>query len=213
MSIITWFCVAVMVFTSVMTLVKAVRARAVAGKARIIKVCVPPAALIVQLISAAVFVFFGVGRMSAAQDYFREADVAEALVNGVDGIIGSDYQQVSEKSISEKAAEIRKQIAKYRQVGEANKTYATILFIIAASDLILIVSTVWYITEEGILMPRFKVPEPFYTVLNGSKIELHFMAQFKNGNKVITFKSTPKNLALFGRFMQWEQEQNPPISQ
>lgn len=217
MSIITWFCVAVMVFTSVMTLVKAVRARTVAGKARIIKVCVPPAALIVQLIGAAVFVFFGIGRLSAAQDYFRAADKYEATIDRLDGIFGGNYQQAAMKtetlSSSESSTEIRKKIASYRQIGEANKTYATILFIIAASDLVLIASTVWYITEEGILMPRFKIPEPFFAKQNGGKIELHFMAQFKNETKVITFKSTPKNLAVFGRFMVWEQEQNPQIPQ
>lgn len=213
MSIITWIGLAVIAFFTVIALINAVRSRITAGRAKIIKTCVPPAALIVQLLAASLFTFFGVGRLSTARDYLRKADAAEALINGVDGIIGNDYQQVSEKSISEKAAEIRKQIAKYRQVGEAFKTYAIILFTLASSDVALIFSTVWYITEEGILMPRFKVPEPFYAKQNGNKIELRYTAQFKNDTKVITFKSTPKNLALFGRFMVWEQEQNPQIPQ
>lgn len=217
MSIITWLCLAVMVFTSVMALIKAVRSRIVAGKARIIKVCVPPAALAVQLIGAAVFVFFGIGRLSAAQDYLRAADEAEMIMDRADGIIGDTFQRVKAKTPSERlsasSGEIRKKIASYRQFGEANKTYATILFTIAATNLVLISSTVWYITEEGILMPRFKVPEPFCAKQNGNKIELHFIAQFKNATKVISFRSTPKNLAVFGRFMVWEQEQNPQLPQ
>lgn len=209
MSIITWTCLAVMVFTSVMALIKAVRSRIAAGKAGIIKVCVPPAALIVQLLCAALLVFFGIGRLSEAQDYLRAADEAEMIMDRADGIIGDTFQRVSEKTPSERSAEIRKKIASYRQFGEANKTYAAVLFTIAATNLVLISSTVWYITEEGILMPRFKVPEPFCAKQNGGKIEIHYMAQFKNETKVISFKATPKNLAVFGRFMKWEQEQPP----
>lgn len=198
---------------SVYGIYKTVRARVVAGKAGIVKVCVNWITLIAQLAVCAFFAYFGINRMSAARDYLRKADAAEALVNGVEGIVGSDYQQVSEKSISEKADNLRKQIAKYRELGEAYKTYAIVMLICAASELVSGAAAVWYITEEGIMLTNLKMPEPFYTVLNGNKIEVHFMAQFKNGNKVITFKSTPKNLAIFGRFMQWEEEQNPQFPQ
>ncbi|MDE6731474.1 MAG: hypothetical protein K2J77_01175 [Oscillospiraceae bacterium] len=214
MSIITWIGLAVVAFSLVMVLIQVVRSRVVAGKAGIIKVCVPPSALAVQLICAGLFAFFGVGRPSAAREYFDAADKAEMLINAVDGVIDDDFQQVSDKSPSESIADIRKKIANCRQAGEANKTFAASLFILAAGNLILILSTVWYITEEGILMPRFKVPEPFCAKQNGNKIELHYLAQFKNATKVISFKATPKNLAVFGRFMVWEQNtQNVPLPQ
>lgn len=207
-----------LVASSVYGIYKTVRARVVAGKAGIVKVCVNWVPLIIQLTVCALFAGFGINRMNEAQKYLRAADKYEAIIDRLDNIIGDTFQQVAEKapseSLSESSEEIRQKIAKYRELGEANKTYATILVIIAVSELVSGAAAVWYITEEGIMLTSLKIPEPIYTVLNGNKIELHFVAQFKNANKVITFKSTPENLALFGRFMKWEQPpQTVPVPQ
>lgn len=197
--------------SSVFGIYKAIRTRVVAGKAGIAKVCVTWYTLIIHLAVCALFTYFGINRMSEAQKYFSLADKAERVIDRLDNIVGDTFQQVSEKTPSESSADIRERIAKYRKIGDANKTYATILLIIAVSDLVSAASAIWYITDEGIMLSSFKVPEPFNAALNGDKIEVNFAAKLRNIDKCITFKATPKNLAAFGKFINWEQEQNPQI--
>lgn len=192
--------------SAVIGIIRAVCARVIAGKAGILKVCVTWSTLIIHLAVCALFIYFGITRVNEAQKHLRTADKYEAIIDRLDDIIGDGFQQVAEKTPAESSEEIRRKISAYRELGEANKTYAIVLFIIAVSDLVSAVSAIWYITEEGVLLSNFKCPEPFNAALNGNKIEINLAAKLKNANKVITFKATPENLAVFGRFMVWEQE-------
>lgn len=194
------------VASSVLGIYHAVRARVIAGKAGILKVCVTWSTLIIHLAIAALFTYFGINRMNEAQKYLSVVKKYEGTIDSLDKIFGDGFQQVSEKSPAESLDEIKRKIAAYKNLGEANKTYATVLFIWAVSDLVSAASAIWYITEEGVLLSSFKCPEPFNAALNGNKIEINLAAKLKNATKVITFKATPENLAVFGRFISWEQE-------
>lgn len=57
-------------------------------------------------------------------------------------------------------------------------------------------------------MNNMKVPEPITATYKNGKINVFVKAYFANTKKEWSFKGTPKNLAIFGRFIEWE---NPEI--
>lgn len=221
MSVDFWYVVIILsgvliVASSVMGIYKTIRTRAIAKKAGILKTRVVVGTLIIHLAVAALAMYVGINRMNEAQKYLSLVNKYEGIIDSLDSIvdvIGDDFQQVSlqasEKTPAEKLEEIKQKLARYKEAGKANRIYATFMCIMAISELVSAVEAFWYITEEGIMLPSFKVPEPFNAKLNGDKIEISFEAKFKNADKIITFKATPENLAVFGRFISWEQEQIP----
>lgn len=195
-------------------LFRAVRARVIAGRAGIVKVCVHWVVLAIQVIFGAVLLFFGINRYLQAEKYLRAARSYEAISGRLDGF--SDYNggylqaAMKPEAFNSKSPDsIRNNIETLRRAAEAMKRYSAFLIVISASEFLLIGTSFWYITEAGVVLMNFKVPEPFYASLNGDKIVINYTARLANVNKVKTFKATPKNLAVFGRFIVWEQEQNP----
>lgn len=207
-----WFCIGLTIFFAVIIARRSVRARIIARRVGIVKADVNWSALILWLVSGGALLFGGFNRLNEAEKCFRQAQAYEALLDTYDKITASGYQQVAIKTdtVSTESIEIiENKIVSLRETGVTLRHYAIILFALAVTDLAQMTTSFWYITEEGIVLPAFKTPEPFYAVLNGNKIELNYKAQFKNANKVTAFRATPENLAVFGRFMKWEQEQPP----
>lgn len=212
LDVVIWFCIGLTIVFAVIIAYKAIRTRIIAGRAGILKVCVSRVSLILEVATCALFLFVGIGRMNDAERYFRAARANEALLDSWDKITGSGYQQAAIKTDTvspESITKIRNSVQEYRETGGALRLYAIVLFALSFSDLASMATSFWYITEGGVVFGNFKMPEPIYAVLNGNKIDINYMAQLVNVKKLQSFKATPKNLAVFGRFMKWEQEQSP----
>lgn len=206
-----WFCSGFIIIFSGFAVFKAVRTRIIAGRSGIVKICVNWVSLILQLATCGLFLFFGFGRLNDAEKYLRSARSYEVLVDTWDKINGSGYQQAAIKTDTvspEKIANIRSAIESYKRSGKALKAYSLFLFTLSFSDLVLASAAFWYITEAGVMIGGFKTPEPIYAVLNGNKIDINYTAQLVNVKKLQSFKATPKNLEVFGRFMVQSCPQN-----
>lgn len=212
MDAVIWFCIGSIIAVTGISAYKAIRKRIIAGRAGILKVCVSWVSLILQLATCGLFLFFGIGRLNDAEKYFRSARTYEALLDTWDKVNGSGYQQAALKTETvspESIGKIRNAIETYRKNGKALKAYAMFLFTVSFSDLVLASTAFWYITEAGVVLGNFKTPEPIYAVLNGEKIDINYTAQLVNVKKLQSFKATPKNLEVFGRFMVQSYPQYP----
>lgn len=207
-----WFCSVMISVFSGFAVFKAVRARIIAGRAGILKVCVNGYVLILQLVFCGLFIFYGFGRLNESEKYFRAARSYEMLLDGWDKVHGSEYQQAAMKTetvSAENIGKIRNNIEACRKNGRALKAYAIFLFALSFSELVLTPTACWYITQSGVVLGNFKTPEPIYAVLNGDKIDINYTAQLVNVRKLQSFKATPKNLEVFGRFMIQSYPQYP----
>lgn len=207
-----WFFIGAIIAFTVIGTYKAIHKRIVAGRAGILKVCVSSVTLILQLVISGVFLYLGIDMLDKSERYFRAARSYETIMNRLDGLTGSGYQQASMKTetftSSANPERIRNNIEACRHNGRLLKGYAIFLFIASFSDLVLASTAFWYITEAGVVLGNFKKPEPIYAVLNGEKIDINYTAQLVNVKKLKSFKATPKNLEVFGRFMVQSYPQN-----
>lgn len=191
---------------------RAIRARVIAKKAGIVKTCVS-ASLVIPIVFSALFVFYGFNRLNESKKYARMANQYEMILrNSNYGYSGNGYQQAAEKL--EKTSvfntdNISHNIKVCRDNAKALKSYAVFLFALAFSELIAASGSVWYITEYGIVLMNFKYPEPFYAVVEGKRIVLHYTARVQNFGTVKSFKATPENMQLFAQFMAQGAPQYP----
>lgn len=209
------FATAMLVTSSVMFAFRAIRARVIAGRARILKVCVS-SALIYQLVFCAAFVVFGINRLAESEKDLRAMRQYEMILSAANYGNENGYQLAAMKTEpqsstqnTERIERILNNIKILKERSRVLKQLAAFLFLGAFSDLVIAATAFWYITEAGVVMVNFKAPEPFYAVLNGNKIEISYMARLVNSTKVKSFKATPKNLEIFGRFMVQEYQQYP----
>lgn len=211
------FCLGVMIVSAVMVVFKAIRARVIAGRAGILKVCVNWVPLIIQLAACVIFVILGVNRYAQAEKQLRAARSYEAIAGRLNGTIGGNYQQAAMKPearfTSMNTDQIRNNIDKLRANSRALKSLSMLSFTLAGSELLFSACTFWYVTNAGVVLVNFKMPEPFYAVMNGNKIDINYIARLANFKKVKSFKATPKNMEIFGRFMVQGYQQYPQYPQ
>lgn len=207
------FCFGTMIASVIMIVVKVIRARVIAGRAGILKVCVNWVSLIIQLAACVVFVFFGVNRYSQAEKLLRAARQNEMIAGRLNGINDGDYYHAAMKTENRQASlntdQIQSNIIALRKNSRAYKAFSFFCFTLAFSELLFSTSAFWYITNAGVVLVNFKMPEPFYASLNGDKIDINYMARLANVNKVKSFKATPKNMEIFGRFIAQGYPQYP----
>lgn len=208
------FWLGVMIVSAGMVLVKVIRARVIAGRAGILKVCVNWVPLVIQLVACVIFVIFGVNRYSQAEKQLRAARNAETIAGRLDGVTGGgNYQQASIKPEtlvpSANANSLWDTAEKLRANSKALKAFSFFCFTLAGSELLFLTTSFWYVTNAGVVQVNFKIPEPFYAVLNGNKIDINYTARMANIKKVKSFKATPKNMEIFGRFLVQGYPQYP----
>ena len=78
-------------------------------------------------------------------------------------------------------------------------------FAFAIFELAYIPGSLLIFTEEGVLQHGLNFPEPIAAEINGDKINVNYKAgQLANFKRIRSFKATPKNIAVFGRFIAEE---------
>ena len=187
---------------SLLSIFRSVRAFAVSRKAGILKVFVGPA-VIINAVVCAVFVIIAINRFSAAESYRAKARTYEQILGIGDSIMGNTdgYQHVS-SSLPEARAKVEEAIRTLNKSADALNTFAWYSLALGLFDFTAGFSTLWYFTEAGLVTSRFKFPEPIIAVLQNGRINVFFRAQLANTRKITSFKVTPKNMAVFGRFIE-----------
>lgn len=140
-----------------------------------------------------------VNRFSTAKDYRDRAQSYERILSAD----GSDNYQHG--SSSDSRAKYEENIKQLRANAKTMSNFAWYMVLLGANSLTLIFVSIWYFTEEGIVSNQFKIPEPVTAVLQNGKIKVSIAADQKKNKAVWSFKKTPQNLAIFGRFIEWDE--------
>lgn len=189
---------------SLINIFRSVRAFVVSRKARIVKVMIGPA-VIINSVFCVVFVLIAINRFSAAEGFRNKARTYEQIL-GIGSSVtgGSDgYQHVS-ASANEARAKVEQAIKTLNKNADIMDTLAWYSLAISIFDFTAGFGTLWYFTEMGLITSRFKFPEPITAVCKNGRIEIYFKARLANSRKLTSVKATPKNLAVYGRFIEWD---------
>lgn len=194
------FCVAFLGVLTVKNIVRAVRALVIAKRSVILKVMINW----LVIADAALFVaciIFSVKSFSDAAAYRAEAGMYEEIL-GIGGITGGldGYQHVS--SLFDSRAEIEEAVRDLYYDAELMNTVASYALVIGIFQITLGWSSIVFITEKGMVMGSMQLPEPIIAIYEDGRIGLYVKAQLANGRRITSFKATPKNIAVFGRFIE-----------
>lgn len=201
---------------ALMNIVRGVRMFATAKRARILKIC-PTSGIIVMAVLFVGLMILGFNRLSAANEQLRKARMYENVLSAVNPDRFDEYQDATIKASPEKSeavkplsytdniVTIKKNIDILRQNHDTYLFFAVYAFIFAFFELTSVPSALLIFTEAGLLIHSFKFPEPIVAELNGGMININYKAvQLANFKKIKSFKATPKNMAVFGRFIEWD---------
>lgn len=216
MNIVRYVFMAFTLAISVQNIAHAIRAVVVGRKAKILKVWASPF-MIVQLAISVFWIVIAANRFSTAADYRAKAAMYEQIAginipNVTGGTNGSDgFQHVSINTAAETSnaqTTLLEQVRKLRESADVLDTIAWYILTLGILAFTLALNMVWFFTEQGVVLGKFKFPEPISAEYRDGKIDVYYKAQMQlaNKNKIKAFKATPKNLAVFGRFIAWEDQ-------
>lgn len=189
---------------SVQHIAKGIRAFIISKKAGILKVWVTPL-VIVQAVLCAFWIVIAANRFSMAADY-RSKAAAYERIGSIGGTIDADgYQHVAVKT-SDAQNRITEYVSKLYADADTMSTIAWYMLTLGIFEFTLIPNMIWYFTAEGVVLGKFKFPEPITAKFRDGKIDVYYKAQLANNKKIMTFKGTQKNTEVFGRFIEWENE-------
>ena len=199
-----FFMILIFAFT-VINIKNAVRAFVTGKKAGILKVRIEPASAILFAVIGIAAIATSVNRFSAAREYRARATSYEKILSIGDSAGNSpdNYQQLS--SSLDSRAKFEETIKKLRDSADTMSGYAWYMVLFGAVNLTWIFGAISYFTEEGIVSNQFKIPEPVTAVFRNGKIDVSIAADLKKNKMVWSFKDTPQNLAVFGRFIEWDE--------
>lgn len=214
MDIVRYVFMAFTLAISVQNIAHAIRAAVVGRKAKILKVWASPFMIVLLAISV-FWIVIAANRFSTAADYRAKAAMYEQIAginipNVTGGTNGSDgFQHVSINTAAETSnaqTTLLEQVRKLRESADVLDTIAWYILTLGILAFTLALNTVWFFTEQGVVLGKFKFPEPIVAEYRDGKIDVYYKAQMQlaNKNKIKAFKATPKNMAVFGRFIVWE---------
>lgn len=207
MDLIYYFAVGMCGLIAVINIMRAIRMFVAARRARIIKVCARSGIIIVAVLFAGLSAL-GFNRLSKANEQLRKAQLYERILAAVSPD-DDRYQNVTIKnealSSSADTERIEENIRILKKNYETYKFLALYSLLFAFFELTYIPGALLIFTEQGLLIHSFKFPEPIVAEINGDMIHINYKAvQLANFKKIKSFKATPKNMAVFGRFIVWE---------
>ena len=112
-----------------------------------------------------------------------------------DGIEITDF----DKFVDEQVAAYQRYTNYYTHAGVITLLF-TLLMLTSVFD------KIFYLTESGIFTRSLKQPEEFFVKRCEGRLDVYFKAPQSITKPLISFRSTPDNLAALGRFIEWEDE-------
>lgn len=191
---------------SVVTIAGFFRARAKAKTASGAKAYVHPVFFII-LISGIVMVVAAAMAFGKAALYRQRAQKAERIINTGRAESFRQYMEdVKDTEITDPEEYLKRYIKLNTQRAlDAQENGVNSLFA-AVYLLTLSLSEIWFFTDEGLIISRWKEFEPITAARREGEIDIFYKAKLANNKKLLTVKSTPINLSLFGRYIELEDE-------
>lgn len=191
---------------SVVTIVGFFRARAKAKTASGAKAYVHPVFFII-LISGIVMVVAAAMAFGKAARYRQRVQKAERIIDTGRAESFRQYMEdVKDTEITDPEEYLKRYInlntqrALDAQSGGVNAVFmALYLFSLSLSE-------IWFFTDEGLIISKWKEFEPITAARREGEIDIFYKAKLANDKKLLTVKSTPINLSLFGRYIELEDE-------
>ena len=213
MEFLHYFFIVLLLAFNVQNIKNAVRALVTSKKAGILKVRIDPVPTFIFAVIGIAAIVASVNRFSAAKEYRDRAASYERILGIGDDIINGsdDYRKLS--SSLDSRAKFEETIKKLRENANTMSGFAWYMVIFGAVNLTWIFGAVSYFTEEGIVSNLYKIPEPVTAVYQGGKINVSIAADLKKNKTVWSFKGTPQNLAVFGRFIEWDEPETDAAGQ
>ncbi|MDE6726866.1 MAG: hypothetical protein K2J80_02870 [Oscillospiraceae bacterium] len=197
------------------SIVRTVRMFAMAKRARILKVCVSPH-IIITLGLFAGLLTMGIIRLSEANEQLRQAEAYERMLASNPASDG--FQHAAIKTNAPLSAADVQQITENIKI--LNENYDALMYWVRGSfafaifELAYTPGSLLIFTEEGVLQHGLNFPEPIAAEINGDKINVSYKTgKLANFKRIGSFKATPKNMAVFGRFIEWEDPNTVNVPQ
>lgn len=194
-------------FLTIKNLVRFARRLTASKKAGILKVVVGWGIYLSEAIGIG-FVILAIVRFSTVESYLSNARKYEQILETGDAVIsGSDKIQHLSSSPTQSRAKIEAAIEELREYAALNLIWACNFTLWGVSEIVMGITSIIFITGEGIVTGNMKVPEPITAVFRDGDIEVDLKADLANKSRKSTmiFKGTPQNLAKFGRFIEWDE--------
>lgn len=139
--------------------------------------------------------------------YRQKAQKAERIINTGRAELFQQYMENDKgKEITDPEGYLKSYIKLNNQraldarFGGVNALFATVYL------LTLSLSEIWFFTDEGLIIYRWKEFESVTAARREGEIDIFYKAKLVNDKKLLTVKNTPKNLALFGRYIEYDNE-------
>lgn len=188
------------------SVVRTVRMFGMAKRARILKICISPHIIITFGLFVGLTIM-GIVRLSQANEQLRQAEAYERML--ASNPAGDGFQHAAIKTGAPLSAadmqQIRENIKVLRDNYEGLMYWARGSFAFAVFELAYTPGSLLVFTEEGVLQHGLNFPEPITAEISGGKINISYKTgQLANFKRIGSYKATPKNIAVFGRFVAEE---------
>lgn len=205
--IVCWIVVA---FFIIRESVAVVRTFISAREDGIIKTCINPIGAVVSIVAVGLLVgvmYFFFSQASSARNSMEEwkqlrgTEYAEYYKDYYNEMYGNGATQITDFD-----KYVEQQISAFKRHFNSN-TYIGITMAVFALDAFLVgLSKVFYITRSGCFTRVVNKPQEITGEYTGGRIRLYLKEVSKGNNLLIGFKATAENLALLGRFIEQEKE-------
>lgn len=185
-------------------------------RAGIIRVCIKPSAWIVSSVVLCIMAIL-------AGFSFNSASDAQKSVSDWEKMRGAEYTEYYEEYYNEMLSRysgtgitdfdkfVDEQIFVYQSRSDQYISAGITVLLLALVLLTMVLDKIFYLTESGIIVRILKQPEEFFVKRRENMLDVYFKAPSDRTKPLISFKSTPDNLAKLGRFIEWEEEAKADI--
>lgn len=208
--VVIWIaCEILTLFWGAQNIVRLVRAVKAAKETGLVKAWFNPRWVIFPIAAVAVFVWlgFGISRMTNSIDNLRRYEVYENL-DTFREYVKTNEEKRTGVEVKDVSAVIEKHKTALKNDISAGIT-ANIGRVMFALYLITAgFGGIWLVTDEGLIFCHKKTPEivPVTAELHDGGIDVMLSNGLVNEKKLVSLKQTPKNMAIFGRFVGWDNE-------
>lgn len=204
---------AVAIFFMGGNLFRGVKLLIMARKEGILKIW-PRLSVFIDIIVGAGMLFFAVKGFSAADEYRKSAEEYSLLRNssGFHEYLKKSVRETKGYELTDVDTYIGNRINELNAAADDSESWAWRGIIVGVFFVVSCINGLWIVTGEGLLGAGCKKPEPLICKYHDGVIDVGFGNIIGDGRKIKTFKGTPKNLAVFGRFIEWEDEPTVTIT-
>ena len=197
-------------FLTIMGIVRIINTFIRGKRAGIIKVCIKPVAVIISSVPVCVMaILIGIE--------FSTASEARKDISEWEQLKGTEYSEYyteyyndflyrhSGTEITDFDKFVGEQIGILQSRADHYTYGGVMLLLLMLLMLTSVFDKIFYLTESGIFTRLLKQPEEFFIKRREDMLDVYFKAPSDRTKPLISFKSTPGNLAKLGRFIEWEE--------